>query len=404
MRGYGFVTIVSIAEIISLLGIATFPSLQPILIKNWSLSHTEVGWINGIYFLGYLVFVPILVSLTDRRSPKKIFLASTLIIAFSGVGFAYLADGFWSAMFFRLLAGIGLAGTYMPGLKLLSDHMEAINPSGEHSRAVAFYTSSFGLGSALSYFLAGEIEIIWGWKNAFLFSGLGALLSFIIIFFAASKEKPYTKDPLTNFLNFRPVFKAPQVMGYVFAYAIHNFELFAFRSWIVSYLAFAMSVGPPSNFGLSATLIAAATNIVGLPSSIIGNEISRRIGRHRTITIIMLISALFACLMGVAVHLPFWAVVMVCMIYGITVTGESSSITAGVIAASPKGQKGATMAVHASIGFIGSFLGPLAFGIMLDLTYYFGGQDAVGASWIIAFAFIGIITALGPLFLLVKPR
>jgi hypothetical protein len=62
------------------------------------------------------------------------------------------------------------------------------------------------------------------------------------------------------------------------------------------------------------------------------------------------------------------------------------------------------MAVHASIGFIGSFLGPLAFGIMLDLTFYFGGQDAVGASWIIAFAFIGIITALGPLFLMVKPR
>ena len=134
-----------------------------------------------------------------------------------------------------------------------------------------------------------------------------------------------------------------------------------------------------------------------MPSSVLGNELSRRFGRHRIITIVMLSSAVMACILGFSADWPFWVVVALAMVYGITVTGDSASITAGVVSAAPEGYRGATMAVHSCIGFMGSFAGPLMFGVVLDLA----GPDGIGgktvASWSWAFAFTGAVVALGPL-------
>ena len=63
----------------------------------------------------------------------------------------YEHPNFWSAFIFRIVAGIALAGTYMPGLKLLSDHLSQMTGGKDQSRAIAFYTSSFCIGTALSF-------------------------------------------------------------------------------------------------------------------------------------------------------------------------------------------------------------------------------------------------------------
>lgn len=396
------VVAICIAEIFSMWGIATFPSLQPTLIADWGLSNTETGWINGIYYAGYLVAVAILVSATDRMPPRRIYAVCMLLSAAAQFGFALLAHGFWGAMAFRLLAGVGLAGTYMPGLKLLSDHLELAAPERDHSRSIAFYTSSFGVGSALSYLFAGEIAAQAPWQWAFVAAGLGPLLALLITQMALPKRDPDVAKPDTHLLDFRPVLRTKRAMGYVLAYTAHNFELFAMRSWIVSYLVFAAAAGPSGGYAIPATVIAAAVNLLGLPSSVLGNEMARTVGRVRWIVVIMLASTALACGIGFAASLPFWVVLILVLLYGVTVTGDSSSITAGVVQAAPAGYKGATMAVHSSIGFMGAFLGPLAFGSVLDLTS--GPAGAGVASWGVAFAFTGGVLTLGPLALVILSR
>ena len=389
---------ICVAEIFSMIGLATFPALLPTFISEWRLTNTDAGWINGIYFAGYLTAVPVLVSLTDRVPPRRIFYLSLLLSAVSSAGFAFLANGFWTAVVFRTLSGVALAGSYMPGLKLLSDHLKAATGDSDQSRAVAFYTSSFGIGTAASYYLSGVVATEWNWHWAF---GLAALTPFVTIVISAialpGKDPVHTGAPDTHLLDFRPVLRCRAAMGYVLAYTAHNFELFAFRSWIVTYLVFAAATGPGTTTTWSATAIAAFINLLGMPSSVLGNELSRRIGRHRTITIIMLTSAVMACVLGFSADWPFWAVVTLAMIYGITVTGDSASITAGVVAAAPEGYRGATMAVYSCIGFMGAFAGPLMFGIALDLTSPSGIGGETVASWGWAFAFSGLIVALGPL-------
>ena len=155
-------------------GSGTFAALLPNFIERWDLSKTDAGWINGIYYAGYLSAVPFLVSLTDRAPPRRIFYASAMLGIFAGLGFAFFAEGFWTAMLFRMLGGISIAGTYMPGLKLLSDHLEHHFPNYDHSRGVAFYASGFGFGLSLSFFLAASSMITGtgAWPSPFRHWGL----------------------------------------------------------------------------------------------------------------------------------------------------------------------------------------------------------------------------------------
>ena len=382
--------VLCLAEVLGMTGFATFPALLPTFFADWGLSNTDAGWINGIYFAGYMIAVPVLTSLTDHVPPRRVYVGSMVLCAVASLGFAFAAEGFWTALLFRALAGAGLAGTYMPGLKLLSDHLE-----GHHraSRGVAFYTASFGIGSSLSLLLAGWVEPAYGWAMAFLLAGLGPLVAVVLLvgWFPLEDPRPHAR-PDTHLLDFRPVLKTRNAMGFVLAYAAHNFELFAVRSWSVAFLVFAAAASGAETL-IAATVIAALLNLFGVPSSIIGNEWAQRFGRRRVITIVMLLSALMAAGIGFLAAMPFWGLVAVFAVYSLFVTGDSAALTAGAVIAAPRGYRGATMAVHASIGFLGAALGPLLFGVTLDIAG--GGQQTVFA-WGVAFLMTGMVVALGP--------
>lgn len=382
--------VLAAAEVFGMAGFALFSALMPVFMPEWSLTDSRAGWISGVFFAGYLGAVPVLTSLTDRIAPRRVYIAASLVTALSSFGFAFFADGFWTAFVFRALAGIGLAGTFMPGLKLLTDHV----PGASQSRMVAYYTAGFSIGSAASLLFAGSAEAAFGWRFAFALAGLGPLIAVTILaLFLPRKDPRPHPPPATHVLDFRPVFRCREAMAFVLTYMIHNFEIFAARSWLVVYLVFAASRQPDggANWWSAATLAAAFT-LLGVPSTIIGNEVAIRFGRHRTIAAIMVASAAVCVLVGFAPSWPYAIVVALVGLHTITQIGESAAVTAGTVAAAPVGYRGATMAVHSTIGFSGSFLGPVAFGFALEL----GGGSQTEAAWIAAFAMTAGVMLLGP--------
>lgn len=392
--------VLCLAEVLGMLGFAIFPALLVGFIHEWNLSNTDAGWINGIFYAGYLVAVPVLTSLTDRIRPRRVYIFALGLTALSSIGFALLASGFWSAMGLRFVAGIGLAGTYMPGLKLLIDHVGG----PKQFRVIAYYTSTFAIGSSVSFLMAGELSQLVGWAGTFALAALGPVAAFVILQLGLPGEDPAHEEiPDTHLLDFRPVLRARRAMGYVLAYATHSFELFALRSWIVAYLVFAAALHVGSDDATllwSATAIAAALNLVAVPASVLGNELAEKIGRRKLLTWMMLSSAVLAVAFGFASMLPFWALVIIAFLYSITVMGDSSALTSGLIAEAPRGYRGQAMAVHSTIGFFGAFMGPLAFGLVLDAGAGWQGVSAATGSsltWGLAFAAVGAVVALGPL-------
>ena len=389
-----------VAETLGMATFATFPALLPTFREEWGLSNTEAGWIGGVYFAGYLISVPVLVSLTDRVDPRRIYLVAMALSCASALGFAIAADGVASASLWRFLQGVGLAGTYMPGLKALTDAL----PEKSQSRAVAFYTSSFGVGSSLSFVIAGELATALDWRWAFILSAIGPALAIVFAFWVL-QPRPPAKDamPLTRLLDFRPVFANRRALAFTLGYTVHNWELFGYRTWIVAFLVFAQSQQPAGAIGLtwSATTLAALVNLIGLPASVLGNELAHRFGRRQVLIAVMAASAVAGTAFGFSgATLPFVAVVFLAFVYGWTVIGDSATLTAGVVAAADPRYRGATMAMHSMIGFVGSFIGPLAFGAALDA----GGGEQSGCAWGIAFASLSAVILIGPVLMMTMAK
>jgi len=391
-----FVLAMCLAEGLGMLSFSSFQALIPTFRAEWGLSNGAAGWISGMYFAGYVAAVPALSSLTDRIDPRRVLVVSLALGGAASLGFALLAEGFWTGLAFRTLQGIGLAGTYMPGLKALSDRVEG--PA--QSRYVAFYTASFGIGAASSYLLAGAIAPGFGWQWTFAANAIGSLLAALLTLAVLPPSPTAGEAPGTKLLDFRPVLRNRKAMGYILAYCGHNWELFAFRSWVVAFLVFAAARDPHNGIAIDPTVIAATLTLLGVPSSVLGNEAAVRLGRIRLIVLVTLASITLSLVIGAASALSYGLVVGLALLYGALLTGDSGAITAGSVAAAAPGQRGATLGMHAFIGFMGGVFGPASAGMVLDAA---GGGDTV-LGWVLAIAAMGAGSAAALAALLIAQR
>ena len=292
------------AQALTTLGAFAFPALLPVFFGEWNLDATEAGWIAGIYFGGYAVSVPILVSLTDRVDARLVFGASAFLTAAAWTGFAAIAEGFWTALIFQVLAG-----TYMPGLRVLTDRYRG----PRQPRAIAFYTASFSLGTGLSFLVAGALDRALGWQAAFA----------AVVVVSLGPARPERAAARTALLDFRPVLRNRPAMGYMLAYGAHAWELLGMRAWLVAFLAFSLSLGEARGAAgagwMTPTTVAAFSALVAVAASIGGQELAARFGRRRFIACVMAASAVGACFFGFAAALPYAAVVAAALLYSAAV-------------------------------------------------------------------------------------
>jgi MFS family permease len=373
----------------SLSAFAMFPALQPLLRAEWRLSNTAAGCISGTYYLGYMLAVPLLTGLTDRVDARRVWLTAAAVSACAAMAFGAFAQGLWTALAFQFLAGVGLAGTYMPGLRILADNTE-----GRHqARFISFYTTSFTVGSSSSFYLLGAANDLTDWRTAVLIAAIGPVLAAVLVaaLVHSRPDAPAFRWNALSSVDLRPAYRSTASMRYVYAYMAHMWEMFSLRAWLVPFLTFVQLLHA-SPGGVRPTSIAALVALLGVPASIAGNELSTHFGRVRVIPIVMTVSLLLSVAVGLSSPLPFWVVVAGCCVYGVMINGDSAALTSGLVATAPPAVRGATMALYSMLGFAAAFAGSLAVGGVLDL---FGGQS-IGA-WVIAFAVMGLPNLLGAL-------
>lgn len=391
------VAVVCAAQVLVQLGAFFWPALLPGMMARWGLSNSAAGWITSAFYAAYMLSVPLLVTLTDRIDARLVYLfgVGATVVGHTLFGFA---EGFWSALAARALTGIGWAGTYMTGLKLLADQVDA----KMMSRAVTGHAASIGISGAASFAVADLLAAAGGWQAAFWTAALTAATAWILVAGLVPGRPPPSGKASDGggLYDFRPVLRNRSAMAYALAYCIHTLEMNALRGWGVAFLGWVAGSTGAATGVLSPTLIVTILGLVGTAASVLGNEASIRLGRRNLIVIAMCASIVLGVSIGYLGSSSYEVAVILIIIWGIVVWLDSSSLTAGAAGTAEPSRRGATLAIHSMLGYAGGFVGPLAVGWTLDLM---GGMS--GPGWGAAFAVIAVLMAMALVaFIAIRPR
>ena len=159
------------------------------------------------------------------------------------------------------------------------------------------------------------------------------------------------KPPPTHghLLDFRPVLRNRAALGYIFGYGAHCFELYGMRTWIVAFWTFVVARND-GTAPLGAVTVSVIITLLSLPASVMGNEAALRYGRHRAITTVMIASGAIALAIGFNVEASPLLLLFLVFVYGLTVPADSGALTSGTTASAAPMHRGATLALHSTVG------------------------------------------------------
>src|SRR6266851_4820420 len=377
--GARLVAMVCAAQVFVQIGAYYWPALLPSMMRLWSLNNSEAGWITSSFYAAYMISVPVLVTLTDRIDAKRVYLFGVGCSVLAHLAFGLFAEGFWSAMALRALAGLGWAGTYMTG-----------------------HAASIGISGAISYVLGDLLAHEFGWQWAFASAGVTAVIAWLTVALAVPARAPPPKPagPTHALFDFRPVLRNRSAFAYSLAYCVHTLEMNALRGWGVAFLAWVAASNSMTGELLSPTVVITVLGLLGTLTSVLGNEASIRFGRRRLIVAAMVLSIIVGALIGFVGSKGYWLAVVLIVVYGMIIWLDSSSLTAGAAGAADPARRGATLAVHSMLGYAGGLVGPLAIGWTLDAA---GGMSPV--AWGLAFGVVACLMALAlAAFVAIQPR
>src|ERR1035441_5398873 len=162
MLGFAF-----LATVINYLNRQTLSVMAPVLIQQFRISATGYSQIIFAFMLAYTLMNGVSGRLLDRLGTR---IGYGLTIAFwSGAELLNaLSAGALSLGLFQFLLGIGEAGNYPAGVKLIAEWF----PVQERSYASGIFNSGASIGAILAPPLLARIVLASGWRTAFVTIGL----------------------------------------------------------------------------------------------------------------------------------------------------------------------------------------------------------------------------------------
>ncbi|MDR7471326.1 MAG: MFS transporter [Armatimonadota bacterium] len=347
-----WLALLSLAEVLTMLTFASYSAALPVLRRQWQMSASQAGTVFAGQQLGYAAAVLALSTLTDVVGVRAIYLAGALWNAVASALFAVAAGGFGSALVLRALAGAGLAGTYVPGMRLV---VEAF-PAARRGAAMGIYIACFSVGASLSLLLTGLL-LRAGWRLAFAVASAGPLLAAVVAF-RIVRDPP--RAPASLRMAAAGVWRNVRALRLITAYAAHNWELFGMRAWLPAFLT-TLWAGRGLSLEAAASRGATFASLVllaGAASNAAGGWLSDHLGRRRTIVLFLSASAACSAIIGWTPPLGAAAVLALAVIYGLLVTAESSTLSTAVAESAAPHSLGATLAAQSAVGFVATAISP----------------------------------------------
>ena len=171
------------------LGFARFgyTLILPAMQATLGLSNTQTGVLATGNFVGYLAMATIGGFVASRYGARRVIVFFMLLTAL-GMGLTGLAGGFWGAIAWRVLTGVGSGGSNVPVMALLSSWFAP----RRRGLASGIAVSGSSLALIVIGFLVPRILNAYeadGWRYSWYVLGAGVLL-LGILGFALLRERP----------------------------------------------------------------------------------------------------------------------------------------------------------------------------------------------------------------------
>jgi MFS family permease len=391
-----------LVQLFIMLVFLNYSAILPLLKEEWGMNNTRAGSIFSVYQLGYIASGVVLSTLTDRFNTKHIFIISALWSATANLLFAFFAHDYLSALILRGLTGVGMGGTYMPGLKLVAEKF----PSSQRGRAIGIYVGSLVLGASLSLFVTGAFTSLLGWRQALVCCSVGVYLGTALSLAVFRNYTPLRHERAASENYLTAVVKNRSAMLMILGYGAHMWEMYGMRSWLAPFFTTNLLSHGVARGTAPAWAATASAAIIGIGtfSTAITGTISDRLGRTRTISLVMLSSALLSIVFGWLVNVSPFVALAVGLIYGYLIVAESPVFSTGLTELVPISYLGAAMGVQSLIGYSLAMISPTVFGWALDLCKGWQPLPGINGEWGVGFATAGLGALLGPLFLALLRR
>jgi MFS family permease len=142
-------------------------AVLPLLRTDWQMTAWQAGMVQSAYHVGFLVSLFSVGFLSDRFGARRIYLLTGAAAVASGLLFAFLAEGFASALLLYGLTGLCSGGSYTPGLAIVAQRMPE-----RRGLALGFYLAAASLGYAIGLLIASAMIPLAGWRGGFVVTAL----------------------------------------------------------------------------------------------------------------------------------------------------------------------------------------------------------------------------------------
>lgn len=339
-------------------------AIAPELARDWSLSAVAAGWLTNGVQIGFVIgaLMASLFNLPDLIRMHRLMAASAALAALSNA-VLLLEPAPVVAVLCRMATGLALAGVYPPALKLVSTWFVT-------GRGLAFagVIGAITAGSSLPHLFRGALSDV-DWQTVVGLTTLASFVSMVsFLFFTREGPYPYPKaifDPrqIGRVLRDRDV--ALVNLGYLG----HMWELYAMWAWLLAYLTAALE-GMSAGNAAQASLLTFAAVAAGVFGCFAGGVLSDRFGRTLTTAGMMLASGTCALLIGFVFDGPQWLLVLVVVVWGMTIIGDSAQFSAAVTELADRAYIGTALSLQMGMGFA---LTILMIWLMPHLADWLGG-------------------------------
>jgi MFS family permease len=385
-----------ICQLFIMLVFINYSAVLPLLRTEWGMSNTQSGMIFSVYQLGYIASGVILSTLTDRMNTRVIFIGAAFWSAAANLLFALYAHDFTSAMILRALTGIGMGGTYMPGLKLVAERFDPAT----RGRAIGIYVGSLVLGASLSLAATGWLTGLAGWRTAFICASVSVSIGALLSFFVFRGYQPVTRVQTEAGFSGEVARNRPALLM-ILGYGAHMWEMYGMRSWLAPFMTSALigwGIESARATALAATVAAVMVGIGAFSTAITGS-LSDRFGRTTTISMVMLASALLSFSFGWLINTNLWLTLAIGLLYGYVIVAESPVFSTGLTELVAPGYLGAAMGLQSLIGYSMGMISPTVFGWALDTFRGWQPLPGIKGEWGVAFGCLGLGALAGPFFM-----